>query len=274
MASRKRTTVGWPMTPAMVLKLGAIDAFPQSASNFKPTDEWTHTYRIWTCHGYIESGNESVGYLKIERKGGPNRTFVLNVEQKIVQSEGDLHVLRAKVQCRRDPLCSPTAWTLTSTHYGTDGKIQRDLSTEKQARRTNDTIETMINGKTAVRKIPTMTLTADWCLFEAVQRLPFEDTVSLGFDMLEGLSIMRPDHKLTYRGAPEGKSSQVGGLRGFQQLGLGRGPCEWWLDDKHRLVMASMFARVYLLDDKAESILAKALASSRAEYTRKSERGK
>ena len=94
MAKKKatRTIVGRPLTPGMLKQeLGALDEFASTPEDFKPDASWVHTYRIWTCHGYIESGNQNVGFLRIERiAGGANEPFTLKVRRQVIQTDMDL----------------------------------------------------------------------------------------------------------------------------------------------------------------------------------------
>ncbi|MHC4324102.1 MAG: hypothetical protein ACYSUX_07500 [Planctomycetota bacterium] len=55
MAKKKRTIVGSPITPSMLVELDAVTKFSPAPGNFNPAGNWTHSYRIWTCHGYRES---------------------------------------------------------------------------------------------------------------------------------------------------------------------------------------------------------------------------
>ncbi len=74
----RRTIVGSPLTPTLLDELGALRDFPPSSEDFKPDGNWVNTYRIWTCHGYRESGNQNVGFIRIEHTAGKtNESFTL-----------------------------------------------------------------------------------------------------------------------------------------------------------------------------------------------------
>ena len=89
--------------------------------------------------------------------------------------------------------------------------------------------------------------TADWCLFDAVQRLPFGTDDVCEFDLLESLTAWKPGQRLCYRGKmPATWGKQPARLHCFQQLGMGVWPYEYWLDEQHRMVMAITGARVYI----------------------------
>ncbi|GAI82934.1 unnamed protein product, partial [marine sediment metagenome] len=44
-------------------------------------------------------------------------------------------------------------------------------------------------------------------------------------------------------------------LHRFDQLGRGILPCEYWLDDRHRLLMVTSMNKAYILDDHAEKAI-------------------
>jgi hypothetical protein len=170
--TKKRTIVGSPLTPDMLNELGAIRRFPAPSEEFAPDTSWEHTYRIWTCHGYRESGNDNVGYFRIRRTADSDDHFALNVYRKVVQADALVHILEAKVKCRKNPLASPAAWELESRFVDADNNELPQLRNSENGYLTG-TVDT----------------TGDWCLFEAVQRLAFDGRTSLSFKMLEGLSV-------------------------------------------------------------------------------------
>jgi len=250
----KRTIVGSPLTPAMLKELGAIGELPLRSEDFDPDGNWVNTYRVWTCHGYRESGNAEVGHLRIERAAGKsNKSFTLKVDQQIVNHEAAVHIVGAEIECLNNRLASPVRWELTSSFIGPDGKQRRELDAEEKVQVKTDSIEVEINGRTFKRKASSR-LTSDWCLFDAVQRLAFQEEQSLTFDVLEGLGLLRPDHHLSYRGLyPININGKDVSLHRFSQLGHGVLPYDYWLDEYHRLLMAITLSRAYILDDKAQA---------------------
>lgn len=252
MAKTKRTIVGSPLTPTMLEELGAIGELPLRSDDFDPDGNWVNTYRVWICHGYRESGNEEVGHLRIERTSGKSgKSFTLKVDQQIVNYEGALHSVHAGIRCLNNRLASPVRWGLTSSFIGPDGKRRRELGTEEKVQIKADAIEVETDRRTFKRKGSTQ-LTSDWCLFDAVQRLAFEQDSSLTFDVLEGLSLLRQGHHLSYRGLyPININGKDLSLHWFSQLGHGLLPYDYWLDEHHRLLMAITLSRAYILDDKA-----------------------
>ena len=268
MASRRRTIVGSPLTPGLLKQLGLFSEFPPPPDGFEPGGNWVNTYRVWTCHGYRKSGNHDVGFLRIERgTGTPNGTFTLKADQQIDHTEAALNIIHAEIECRRDALASPLHWRLSSRFVGPEGKARSGLDADEQVRVNGDTIEVTTNERTFKRE-GSSRLTADWCLFEAVQRLPFETESHLAFDVLEGLSLLKRDHRLSYRGAVTMTPENDMTLHGFHQLGHGTLPYEYWLDRHHRLVLAVTLSRVYILDDKAEEKTAAEIRRGRNEFHR------
>lgn len=239
MAKKNRTIVGSALTPDMLRELGAIEQFPPAPSGFKPDGNWQQSYRIWTCHGYRESGNENVGALRLERKIQSARTFLLRVSQAVSQTDGLIANIEANIQCRTNTLASPVRWEVRSTFVGSDGKKIPELASKKTG--------------TATAAIDRST--SDWCLFELVQRLDYAQGMSMDFDLLEGLEISKPKHRLTYRGILPTRIEGVGRIHSFSQLGSGILPTEYWLDDNHRLLCVISMNKAYILDDNAQDAI-------------------
>ena len=254
MAKKKRTIVGSPLTPSMLVELDAITKLSPAPGVFSPTGNWIHSYRIWTCHGYRESGNQNVGFLRIERIANSGETFVLNIHQEVVQTDAITHIIDGKIKCRNNQLASPVEWRLKSRFSGTDGKhISELLSSD--------------NGKAAEGSQST---TGDWCLFEAIQRLTYDKENSLSFDLLEGMSLKKTGHHLSYRGVtPLKMDGRDIPLHCFVQLGSGILPYEYWLDSRHRLLAVTSMNKAYILDEQAEEIIGREAEELRKSYQRK-----
>ena len=112
---KKRTAVGQPITPAVLSELNALGSWPGHDGNFKPGGTWTHSYRIWTCHGYVSSGNDTVGALRLERKGAGTGGCTLRTRQRMVHSGGIKHSIHAEIRCRGDAIGSMAGSTGSST---------------------------------------------------------------------------------------------------------------------------------------------------------------
>ena len=254
MAKKKRTIVGSPITPSMLVELDAITKHSPAPGDFSPAGNWMHSYRIWTCHGYRESGNENVGFLRIERIGNSGETFVLNVHQEVVQTDAIIHIIDGKIKCRNNKLASPVEWRLKSEFIGADGKHTSELRSSDDGKATEEADST----------------TGDWCLFEAVQRLAFEKENSVSFDLLEGMSLKKTDHRLSYRGVTPIKMDGVDiPLHCFVQIESGILPYEYWLDSRHRLLAVTSMNKAYILDEKAEQIIKSEVKKARESYQRK-----
>ena len=78
MAKRKasRTIVGSPLTPGLLGELDALGKLPSTPGDFKPDGNWVNKYRIWTCHGYRESGNQDVGFVRLKHLNPFGQLFV------------------------------------------------------------------------------------------------------------------------------------------------------------------------------------------------------
>ncbi|MGB2820566.1 MAG: hypothetical protein WBF17_06260 [Phycisphaerae bacterium] len=252
MARKKRTSsaVEHPLAPTIMTELGALKAAPQPAGDFAPGGNWTGRFRIWTCYGHRDSGNHDAGELHIDRKldGGAQR---LAVRQTLRNSQGKLHTIRAAVSCGLDALASPTAWTLRSEFSGSHVDGLPPLAVEQAGCIRGNTWQITAGGRKTECRAP-LPLTADWCLFEAVQRMDFRAAAPVKFHVLEGLSVLKEDHRLSYRGKiPVTWGPEKLELHCFSQVGRGVYPYEYWLDDRHRLLLVTTGPRTYILETGA-----------------------
>ena len=253
MANNKSTIVGSALTPSLLKELGAVDKFPPKPEDFDPKGNWQNTYRLWTCHGYRESGNDSVGFLQIRRSADAEESFTLKVRREVVQTDGLVNIIEATIKCRNDQLASPIKWNTSGRFIGADNKPLPQLDKKE----TGPAAE-------AVDKT-----TSDWCLFETVQRLSFDKRTSLSFDLREGLSLSKKGHRLFYRGAYPTDIAGQDSMHCFVQLGSGILPYEYWLDENHRLLMAISLNKAYILDNEAETTIKRITEEMRKSYQKK-----
>lgn len=266
MAKKKssRTIVGEPLTPSLLKELGAVKWRPYP-SKVPPRDgSWLETWRIWTCHGYRESGNQDVGYLRIERIGAKaDDEFALKVRQEVIQNDGILNTIDAEIKCLANQLASPVEWRLSSSFIDADEQTLAKLGTREEARIEGNVMTVRTGNRIFERSVPPR-LTADWCFFEAVQRLKFEDASSFAFDMLEGLSLLKPQQRLRFSGSRPAQSNIDAIPRHcFRQIGTGILPCEYWLDDTHRLLAVTTMNKAYILDNTAQALTERKIKESR-----------
>jgi hypothetical protein len=247
--------VGEPLTPAVLEKIGVLgDWPPPTDAAFDPGGKWAATFRIWTCHGYTDRGNTNRGTLRIERmpQAGAKGAFALRVVERVVHAGDIVHERRAQATCLADELASPQQWTVASRFVGPDGIERSDLAAQRGCACKDGRVACAIDGRVEQRSTSGR-LTADWCLFEAVQRLPFSPHETAMFDVLEGLTIRRPSQQLFYGGedtlARNGSSLR---LHRFYQLGRAMLPYEYWLDGGHRLLLVVSHDKAFLLDPAAE----------------------
>jgi hypothetical protein len=262
--AKKRTIVGSPLTPRLLKELGGIDRLPSTPASFRPDGNWVNSYRIWTCHGYIESNNHNVGFLRIRKKAGPAaRTFELHIEQSILQTDAMVNTVETRMTCLNNEYASPVKWRLSSRFAGRTGAFLDDLGTTESVS-IEGRLMTIETPEGILRREVDTPLTSDWSLFEAAQRWDAGEAHHLLVTMLEGLHALKPEQHISYRGPSQMlNGAGPGRLLCFAQLGVGILPTEYWLDTSHRLQVVTSMNKAYILDDRAEEVFARDLEQAR-----------
>lgn len=249
-----RRAVGEHLHPGLLWQMRVFDELLPPDPDFDPAGAWEQTWRIWTCYGYVDRANRDHGVLRIVRT--PGDPFTLQIERVQLNMEGSIHIQRAEVTCALDAIASPLAWEWSSSFLGPNDEELADLAMSH-----------------SVTTPPEGAVTADWALFEAVQRLPFDPEAEYRFDVLEGLKLLKRGHRLRYTGPQEVRlGTETRTLHRFFQAGRGQLPYEYWLDEGHRLVLVVSAFRVYVLDPNADEALTEELDRQRASYERNMER--
>ncbi|UCG46721.1 MAG: hypothetical protein JSU94_14595 [Phycisphaerales bacterium] len=251
----KRTIVGVPLTPSLLAELGAAGRFCPAPKDFRPGGG-VQQYRIWTCHGYRESGNQSVGFLRIDRAADDREgSFALRVDRKVSQTDGLVHTTTATIRCLRDQTASPIEWRLSSLFTGPGGEVRPELGAVESGKISGG-VMTVTRGIRKLTRNVSDKLTCNWCLFEAVQRLGFEARRELVFDLLEGLSLLKTGQRLSYAGSEQaGLGGRRVRLHRFTQIGRGVLPTDYWLDEAHRVLFVCSMNKAYILDDSAQKVV-------------------
>ena len=249
--------VGEPLAPAVLESVNALSGWPPPDDGpFDPGGNWAHTYRIWICHGYTDKGNANRGTLRIERVAG-EESSTLKVVQRIVSAGDIVHELHAQIFCRHDATASLERWTLSSRFLDPDGAVREPLSHQRAGAYRKDRIVQAIDGRPHHQPAERL-LTSDWCLFDALQRRPFEDGDSPVFDLFDGLTVVRPEQRIRYAGTETfDRNGTRLPLHRFSQLGRGILPYDYWLDVNHRLLLVVSHDKAYILDPKAEAKVAR-----------------
>jgi hypothetical protein len=260
MPPNERRVLDTPITPECLDRIGVIESFPDP-STFAPNGDWTHTYLVWTNHGY-DKGNIDAGYLTIERRPSSDGMVELDVVTEIALLDGIGGRTSAKIRCRNNNLTSPESWVLDSAFTGPSGEDLPDQNTHQDAIVSEDRVTITIGERSSTTRVEGPT-TGDWCLFDAVQRLPQDQTTRLSCNVLERMLALKSDQSIWF--SSRGTASAAGHeLRCFTRTGIATLPTDYWMDENGRLVLVVAYNTVYLLSDTAVDTYQSNLARQRA----------
>jgi hypothetical protein len=156
----------------------------------------------------------------------------------------------ADMACLDNDLLTPQSWSLAIRWQSRPLAQMRPGEIDQKLAGRLDGSEIVYTAGARERRRPAPARwTALWNLFAAVQRLPFEASSSLSFDLFEELDLHKPGQRLAYVGP---QTVVLNGaerhLHVFEQTGHGVLPWRWWLDDQHRVLLAAGGRRGYLLE--------------------------
>lgn len=256
----ERKVLDYPITAETLDRIGVMTSLPD-ASGFDPNGEWSHTYLVWTNHGY-DAGNIDAGYLTISRRPGDDGSIILDVVTEIALLDGIGGHTTASIVCNADEIASPESWTLDSTFTGPGGEDLPDQNTHQEATVSSEGITVRIGDLSSTTSVEGP-VTGDWCLFDAVQRLPMDESARVSCNVLERMLTLKRDQSIWYR---SGDVETAAGheLRCFTRSGTATLPTEYWLDEQGRLVLVVAYNMAYMLSDTAIDTYKDNLARQRA----------
>jgi hypothetical protein len=228
----------------------ALEKLHPPAGPFSPDSEWEHLYSVLVLTpARMEKGEHAhpYGKLRLTRKAAAGGQFQLAVDLAIqTRGRSGMHT-RASLVCAADRLASPQRWELHSDIVEDGGPAPLPVS-ETAAVRDGE----IVRPGRARRKVGARALTSNWSLMEAVQRLPFDTTTPLEFDMLEDMDMHKAGQSLHAIGTVTVRTA-AGDLQlnGFRHTGRGILPIHYWLDREHRLILAEGSLRAFLWEQKA-----------------------
>ncbi len=215
---------------------------------FEPAGPWKLAYERHVLipePGGKPAGGQS-GELVIERDGQRLRV------REAVAAGATTVTTQADFLCADNPLLTPQRWSMD---IGWESKMPRiPVAGLEQKRSGRVEGGEIIFSATKERRRPApQNWTADWLLFAVLPRLPFAAATTLEFDLFEEGELHKPGQKLAYAGE---HAVELGGkkvaLYVFEQFGRGLLPVRWWLDARHRVVLAASERHLYLLNARAK----------------------
>jgi hypothetical protein len=247
----------------------ALQNFQPPGGPFDPAGAWVNAYDIWEC----SQGYAKLGAVRIERTPLAGGGAKLDVKFRKLGKGGSMR-LTMSVECQGDALATPLRWQMENVvHDGQDAPLE--------ATRIQETGEIvggelrLTTGRATTRTAVPGAVALDWCLFDAVQRLPGPALEPVAFTLVSRLSCqVKPGQRLSFRSAPTvelggkrvwreepqelergtvyrpvaGREGAVASkLRAYDQTGRGIVPVVYWVDESGRLllVLAGLFGYIY-----------------------------
>ena len=219
---------------------------------FDPAGSWDQAWGVCTLAGQTV-GARPVGSLTLRRRvSGKDATLEVAYDKML---SGGRQKIAATLRGRADdPLATPDGWTFQIDLLDTAGKPVPHTQVRKRAAVEKGTIT--IRDAAETRRIAVAgPYTVNWCLFDAVQRLPREKTKPLAFTLIDHFDQPKPETTLAYR-----KPMTVGVAGGltvathaYEQFGRGNVPWVYWVDEAGRLLFVVAGLEGYVLRESKQA---------------------
>ncbi len=231
--------------------LPALRRFRPPDGPFDAAGAWDQTWEVCTLAGRAPSVR-AVGRLTLRRRVG-RETARLDVTYRKNLTGGRQEVTGTLEGPADSPLAAPARWSFRLRLFGADNK---PIAETAIARRASDDGEglAIVDAVERQRLRPAGPYTVNWCLFDAVQRLPGADTPPRTFTLIDHFDQPKPETTLSFRQAMD---AQVAGGRtirtfAYEQLGRGNVPWVYWTDETGRLLWIVAGLEGYVLESSVQ----------------------
>jgi hypothetical protein len=210
---------------------------PAAGDTFDPSGSWRHSF-VLVEHSPSLKGRRirNRGHLVLDRKA-TDEGFTLDVEILARRWPAGAFRSRITIEAEADVLATPRSWQLNATVLDENDEPMAITLVEQSGRVGDGWVE--ITGPKTRRHDLQGPMTANWTLWDAVQRLAGGTPPQEAFIMVEDMDLLKPAQTLVFAGEIDIElSGQSLHLRGYRQLGEGILPYHYWLDDAGRCIWA------------------------------------
>lgn len=228
-----------------------LNQYGLPSGTFNPEAPWEQAYDIYFMNIRTKPGDSASKPL------APEATLVVTAKDEgetrhlgiTYSALMDEDTTQIDAQCKKNALTSPTEWTLAFSNANVAGQGLVGHSQKGEIR--NNRL--FLDGKEPTRSKTLGLYTADWCLFDAVQRLAVRaDQSKYTFDLLEEFSMIRDTQVLSYRGTSE-ITTDHGAVTADVYCHYGESviPTLYYLDANARLFLVVSTRRTMILKREA-----------------------
>jgi len=226
----------------------ALRRFVPPSGPFDAAGTWRQTYGVYTLAGRASAARR-VGMLRLSREVDADKSAVLRVAYNKQLTGGSQHVT-AELHVKPDSVIStPTAWSFETLLKDPAGEAVPHTRLKRRAKFAEGTV-TITDASETKRIRIAGDYTVNWCLFDAVGRLPRREGKPLTFTLIDHFDQPKAGTSLSFR---KPMDVAVGGGRSirtfaFDQVGAGNVPWVYWLDERGRLLFVVAGLEGYLLE--------------------------
>ncbi len=244
-----RIPVSTPLTPQRLVEINAWKTLP-TLDDWDSEPPYERIYTAYLQHGYVNQ--ERIGGMLWYKRHATDSQghFKLEVVESRFGIANNEHTLKADMILQEDTLSRPISWELSSEFSVKGEIIDERLRYLESGQLKGDQLKINTKGVIMQRKVG-KSLATNWGLFDALARMQGKLQAPIELDLLQDLSLYKPDQTLRLRKKRHQSWFENQDLHCFSLLGAGNLPWEYWLDDQGRVLCAINSFNIWLLDAEA-----------------------
>jgi len=226
---------------------------------FDPSGHWIHQYRLYTlvnARKLTLAKPRAGGTLRIERVPQAAGGAILHVDYEKTTEYAGSHEIRATLVCAGDELSTPVKWNSTYTCAAPAHPLNMSMELSESGVAGDRSISIQ-RGREHQKLLLHAAYTANWSLFDAVQRMARTGGPPRRFTQLDAGDAPKANQVLAYYRSAELKERWPGApdlrVHGFLQVGDGISPQVFWVDDRGELLFLISGLDAFVLDTNASS---------------------
>lgn len=222
-----------------------FEGYQLTKERIQPDGEWANFYKIISI-GPKKAVNQGALTIVRRLKDAESASFSISCVRNVIP--GYFQFINAELKSELNLVSSPIWWEYSmKTASSPEAKPYLGSGLTKKAVVKDRELRLTTGGKT--KSVPIVSdYTCKWCLFDVIQRLPYDEAEPIKFDIIDEFDQVKKDNILSFYGKTEqiidGKMQK---LTAYLLTGRGVLPTIYFRDEYARLLFVVAGLEIYML---------------------------